>query len=301
MRILLTGATGFIGRHLMRRLAPPHEIIAMGRTEPPEPHDGVRWVEHDLTQSFATTRLPKEIDAVIHLAQSRHYREFPDRAADVFAVNVESTFRLLEYAREARARKFIFASTGGVYGSSDRAVSETDRLNPLNFYLSSKYSAESLVTSYSSFFDYIIFRFFFVYGPTQDRMLVPSLLQRVLNEEKITVEGEPGLRMNPIFVDDATSVFEPALALDRSDLFNVAGDEIATISDLIDVMERVAGKRAVVEHTAAGALGDLIGDNSRMKRVLRVQPQTALEAGLRRMVESELSSSLASKEGHLDA
>ena len=295
MRILLTGATGFIGRHLIGRLAASHDVVAVTRAEPGGKRQGATWVEHDLTRSLERSQLPEKIDAVIHLAQSRRYREFPDGASDVFAVNVESTFRLLEYAREADARKFIFASTGGVYGSSSKAVSETDRLNPLNFYLSSKYGAESLVTSYSSFFENIVFRFFFVYGPTQERMLIPSLFQRVLNGEKIVVEGNPGLRVNPIFIEDAISVFDPALSLDRSDLFNVAGDEIATITDLIGAMERVADKRAVVEYAPAGVLGDLIGDNSRMKEVLGVQPRTRLNDGLKSMLESELSSSVMGK------
>jgi UDP-glucose 4-epimerase len=285
MKILLTGATGFVGGHLLPRLAAAHDVVALARRPPEEGGPaGVEWVEQDLARGLDRSRLPASVDAVIHLAQSRHYREFPDGAEDVFGVNVESTFRLLEYARKAGAGRFVFASTGGVYGPSDTPLSESDRLSPLNFYIASKYSAESLVGSYSGLFHTVVFRFFFVYGPGQKGMLVPSLLGRVLGGETIRIEGDPGLRINPIYVEDAIAVFEPALAREGSDLMNVAGDEVVTIRELVSVMEAVTGREARVEHAPGDVDGDLIGDTTRMKDVLGVTPKTPLVEGLRRMV-----------------
>ena len=246
----------------------------------------VKWVEQDLTQPLRREALPTHLDAVIHLAQSRLYKQFPEGAGDVFGINVQSTFRLLEYAREVGASHFVFASTGGVYGSSDKAVSETDRLNPLNFYLSSKYGAESLVASYDGFLTTVIFRFFFVYGPGQTQMMVPTLLGRVLSGQEIVVEGDPGLRMNPIYVDDATKVFEPALGLEQSNLFNVAGSEAVTLTELVHLMAEVSGREARVEHAPAAQPGDLVGDNSKMRTVLGIEPETSLREGIAAMVEA---------------
>ena len=287
MKILVTGATGFIGSRLVPRLAREHDLVAVAR--PGSGMSGgeeVKWVEQDLTQPLRREALPARLDAVIHLAQSRLYKQFPEGAADVFEINVQSTFRLLEYAREVRASHFVFASTGGVYGSSDKAVSETDRLNPLNFYLSSKYGAESLVTSYDGFLTTVIFRFFFVYGPGQTQMMVPTLLGRVLSGQEIVVEGDPGLRMNPIYVDDATRVFEPALALEQSNLFNVAGAEAVTLTELVQLMAEVGGREPHVEHAPAAQPGDLVGDNSKMRSVLGVEPETSLRDGITAMVEA---------------
>jgi UDP-glucose 4-epimerase len=285
MKVLVTGATGFIGDRLVRRLGRIHEVVALARPGA-APGGDVAWVEQDLAGPLRIEALPDKLDAVVHLAQSRLYKQFPEGAEDVFEINAHSTFRLLEYARQTGVSRFIFASTGGVYGSSDKAVSETDRLNPLNFYLSSKYSAESLVKSYDNFFTTVIFRFFFVYGPGQRQMMVPTLLGRVLSGQEIVVEGNPGLRMNPIYVDDAIAVFEPALQLEQSDLFNVAGEESVTLTGLISVMEDVTGNQARLEHAPAAQPGDLVGDNSRMKNVLGVTPQTSLRDGLAAMVEA---------------
>ena len=287
MKILVTGATGFIGSRLVPRLAREHDLVAVAR--PGSGMSGgeeVKWVEQDLTQPLSREALPARLDAVIHLAQSRLYKQFPEGATDVFGINVQSTFRLLEYAREVGASHFVFASTGGVYGSSDKAVSETDRLNPLNFYLSSKYGAESLVTSYDRFLTTVIFRFFFVYGPGQTQMMVPTLLGRVLSGQEIIVEGDPGLRMNPIYVDDATRVFEPALGLEQANLFNVAGSEAVTLTELVQLMAEVSGREAHVEHAPAAQPGDLVGDNSKMRTVLGIEPETSLREGITAMVEA---------------
>jgi nucleoside-diphosphate-sugar epimerase len=280
VRIVLTGASGFIGGRLLRSLAARHEMVAVGRTPPA---GGVLHVEHDLARPLDRARLPERADAVVHLAQSRHYREFPERADDIFAVNVRSTFELLEYARGAGVRSFVFASTGGVYGYSYEKLVETDPVNPLNFYLTSKHAAELLIGNYRRFFHTVVLRLFFVYGPGQTRMLIPTLLERVLAGEPITVEGEPGLRINPIYVDDAVEVFRRALALERSDVFNVAGDEVVAIDELVRAMGRVVGREPEIRHADASHDGDLVGDNARMKAVLGVEPDTPLERGLAAM------------------
>lgn len=284
-KIIITGGTGFIGGYLTDRLCDQYELFCLVKQQPNGSRlSKVRWIEQDLSQPFDYARLPHQIDAVIHLAQSRYYRQFPDRAEDIFKVNVQGTFQLLEYARQAGAERFIFASSGGVYGYSYEKLVETDPVNPLNFYLSSKYAAELLIANYQQFFRTVIFRFFFVYGPGQQGMLMPALLQKVQRGETITVEGNPGLRINPIYIDDAIQVFEPALRLSTSTLFNVAGEEVVTVTEIIQAMEQVTGKSTSIQYTSANVKGDLIGDNSRMKNELKVSPHTALIEGLRRLL-----------------
>jgi len=287
-RILITGAAGFIGTHLVRALRARHEVLGLVRTAPTgEAAEGVRWIVHDLTQPLDCSRLPENIDAVIHLAQSRFYKQFPDRADDIFEVNTHSTFRLLEYARQADAGSFIFASSGGIYGCRYEKFVETDPVSPLGFYFTSKYSAELLVANYRQYFRTVVLRPFFVYGPGQKGMLMPTLLGRVARGETVVVEGDPGLRVNPLHVADAVRVFEPALSLGTSGLFNIAGDESVTITDLVALMGEILGKKPSVVHTEADPDGDLIGDNTRMKEVLGVRPETSLREGLRQMATAQ--------------
>jgi UDP-glucose 4-epimerase len=285
-RILITGASGFIGRHLVSSLADRHRIVALVRSDIDFP-ENVDVVVADLSDPLAA--LPHRIDAVIHLAQSRRYREFPDGAPDVFSINVESTFNLLEYARRAGARSFVLTSTGGVYGYSYERFAESDPVSPLNFYFSSKYSAELLLASYRRFFSTVVLRPFFVYGPGQQRMLISSLIDRIIAGDQITIDGSPGLRINPIYVDDAVRVFEPALTHEGSGLFNVAGDEAITITDLVYLISELTGAPANVAHTQGDFAGDLLGDNSQMREVLGVKPAISLREGISRTIAARVA------------
>jgi nucleoside-diphosphate-sugar epimerase len=262
-----------------------HEIFGLLRRLPDKVAlPAVHWIVDDLTRPLFYAGLPKNLDVIIHLAQSKSYKLFPEGAKDIFDVNIQSTFRLLEYAREAGVKCFILASSGGMYGYSYEKFVETDPVSPLNFYLSSKHTAELMTANYKQFFRTVVFRFFFVYGPGQQNMLIPNLLKKVLDGETIIIEGNPGLRINPIYVEDAMRVFKPALHLQTSDLFNVAGDENVTITDLVKLIEKVSGKNAIIKYLSRDPQGDLIGDNTRMKEVLGVYPRTSLLEGLSNML-----------------
>jgi nucleoside-diphosphate-sugar epimerase len=284
MRILVTGASGFLGRHLLSELAPEHELVALTR-RPPEPElKGLaRWVFCDLC-ALDEARLPARVDAVIHLAQSHRYREFPGGAEDMFGVNVGSTFGLLEYARAASAGTFVLASTGGVYRRSLKPLREGDPLQPTSFYFRSKLAAEILAEGYAEHFRTLALRFFFIYGPGQRRMLIPTLAAKVAAGEEIVIEGDPGVRINPIYVEDAARVFAPALASQASGALNIAGDEEFSIAELVARLGEEAGERPRVRHVPATLDGDLVADCTRMRDELGVRPQVGFADGLRRVV-----------------
>jgi len=284
-RILITGAAGFIGSRLLRVLQTQYEVFGLVRKLPAKDClGGVHWIEQDLAEPFDYSRFPERVDVIIHLAQSRSYKQFPEGAKDIFHVNIKSTFNLLEYGRHVGAECFMLASTGGVYGHSYERFAETDPVSPLDFYLTSKFASELLIANYRKFFRTVVFRFFFVYGPGQKGMLVPRLMEKVKKSETILVEGNPGVRINPIFVEDAVRVFEAGLHLATSDLFNVAGDEVVTITELVRLIGEVVGKEPVIDYKDVKTEGNLVGDNRRMKEMLGVFPRTRMRDGLRLML-----------------
>jgi len=281
MRILVTGATGFIGRHALAELGERHEVVAVARDAPPSDLTGAAaWVEQDLAEPLALSRFPRRVDAVIHLAQSRRYKDFPEGAEDIFAVNVHSTFRLLEWARDAGARAFVLASTGGVYAYSSHPVREDDPIRLANMYFRSKYAAEVLLGAYADLLRPVVLRPFFVYGQGQRGMLIRQLAERIVSGEEIVVDGDPGIRINPLHVEDAVRVFEPALSGSVSGAINIAGPDVASITDLVAALGEATGVQPVVRHRTAGFDGDLIASTERMRSALGVTPQVGLAEGL---------------------
>jgi len=283
----MTGATGFIGSRIVAELLGAHRIFALYHENRPDQQlEGVTWIEQDLSKPLEEAKLAKEIDAILHLAQSRNYRNFPERADDIFKVNIEGTYHLLELGRRLGIKKFIYASSGGIYGYSYEKFMETATINPVNFYLTSKYCSELLIGNYNPYFTTVVFRFFFVYGPKQKSMLIPRLLDNIKKGEPIIIYGKSGVRINPIHVNDAIKVFPPSLETSVSGIFNVAGDEFISIRELSEMIGRLIGKDPIFVHKKSNLPGDIIGDNSRMKAVLGVIPEVSLKKGISELVQS---------------
>ena len=287
MRLLVTGGTGFIGSYLVEMLSQQNELFCLVQDKDRLRSSlRVEWVIQDLGSPMDETKLPGHIDAMIHLAQSRHYRDFPERSWDIFDVNIRSTLSLLEYGRKIGISKFIYASSGGIYGYSYEKFIETDSTNPINFYLTSKYSSELLIGNYNPYFSTVVLRFFFVYGPNQKGMLIPRLIENIRKGEPIIIYGKSGVRINPIHVNDAIKAFSPSLETPVGGVFNIAGDEVISIKELSETIGASVGKDPVFVYEKNIVPGDIVGDNSRMKSVLGVIPQISLSEGISELVKS---------------
>ena len=281
MKIVVTGATGLTGSALLPVLAGEHEVYALRRPGSEGASvPGVSWIEQDLSEPLSDA-LPPSVDAVIHLAQSRRYREFPGGAVDMFEVNSATTVRLLHYCWEAGGSRFVYASSGAIYPPGPRPVRENDTPKPSNFYAMSKLVGEQVVDEFRDSLTVATLRFFFIYGPGQRNMLIPGLAGKVIAGEPIPVAGEQGIRINPIYVDDAAAAVVGALGLEQSGVFNVAGREIVSIADIANTIgEEVS---AVPTFTHGPVQSDLIADTQRMRERLAT-PAVDIRDGLRRML-----------------
>lgn len=293
MRILVTGAGGFVGRCLVPLLADQgNEVIALLRQPNPElarawPELGAVQVRVMDLERPAFAELP-DVEAVVALAQSRHFREFPDKADSIFAVNIGAHFALLEWARASGVRRIVYASSGGIYGpTARRSVAEDELLavdSPLGFYLGSKLCAEVLFQNYRHFFDTaVILRPFFIYGPGQrEDMLLPRLLRAVGERRPIQLQGRDGLRLNPVFVEDAARAFSAALHVKGSEVLNVAGPDIVSLRRLGEIIGGFAGTNPVFEQLP-GEPSDYVGDTRRATALIGPCAVGIVE-GLRRTI-----------------
>lgn len=286
-RILVTGATGLIGRSLVERLRTDNELLALGRSAP---GPGAQWLRADLSERLAVGTLPSRADAVVYLAQSEHFRDFPARAAHIFQVNVAAVQAMLDWARGAGVRRFVLASSGGVYGHGDNAFREDDAIapgGPLGYYLASKQCAELLTESYAGSFTVVILRFFFVYGHGQRRsMLVPRLVDSVRQGRPVTLQGSEGVRLNPTYVEDASVAVCRALQLDESHVINVAGSEVFSLRELATAIGSAVGRDPVFDVRSQEAPRHLVADTQKMSRLLGA-PKVRFADGLRALLAAE--------------
>ncbi|MDZ4241551.1 MAG: NAD-dependent epimerase/dehydratase family protein, partial [Candidatus Omnitrophota bacterium] len=194
---LLTGGTGLIGSQLLGELPDKGwNIIALTRRGSHGHHPGKgRGIQHiscDFSRDENRTEWPGKVDAVIHLAQSERFRDFPEHAEEIFRVNTLSTLSLLDHARSSGAKTFIYASSGGIYGTSAQPLKE-EPFSPslqMEFYPATKICSEMLCQAYRQHLRVIILRFFFVYGPGQrPAMLIPRMVNSVRDGKPVTLQG----------------------------------------------------------------------------------------------------------------
>jgi nucleoside-diphosphate-sugar epimerase len=270
MRVLVTGATGFVATHLVPVLASRGDTVhALGhhgtRLEHLARIDGVRTVVADLRVRDMATFLPGSIEAVVHLAQANV--PFPDGAGDLWEVNAGSTARLLEWARRAGAHAFVLASTGSVYGTGDRPWREDDPTAGVGAYPATKVAAERILGAYAPYMATVALRLFAPYGPGQRARMVPGIVGRVRNGTPVSLREGGRPRVNPIYVDDLVGIIADATRLINDHVINVAGDEVLSIAEIASHAGRALGVAPVFEEAPGTTGGDTIGDVARMARV----------------------------------
>jgi nucleoside-diphosphate-sugar epimerase len=283
--ILITGCNGLIGNNLVEKLKQNNliRLFGVGRSSLIIKNT----FQIDLSKDWSDSILPDKIDIIIHLAQSEKFREFPESAQEVFNVNTNSTLKLLDYARKAGIKKFIYASSGGVYGNSPDEFNEEEPIfmcNDLGFYLSTKFCSELLVQSYSSFFDIDILRFFFVFGEGQrEDMLIPRLINSVRNNIPINLQGNEGLKLNPIYVQDAVDAIISCFKLKGNTRINIAGTEILTLRNICEIIGSYLNKEPKF-NIKTEEPKHLIADISKMKELL-MTPKTSFSEAVRKLIK----------------
>lgn len=291
-KIVLTGATGLLGSHILSCIGEKNSVWATSRKKecPQLPSlADVEWIQTDLHSGWE--EFPTTADAVIHLAQSPYHHDLPGKGVELFDTNAAATLKLLEWARNSGVRRFIFASTGTVYQPCQHAVTETsptreEMTSPKDLYWYTKLVSEKLVQSYRSFFSIGICRYFFIYGENQrSDMLLARLMQSVEQEKPIFIQGEKGLVLNPIHAQDAARATLSFLSSDQ-EMINVAGGNQVALQELVEMIGRQQQKKPVFTHVQ-GKAPVMLASIDKMQQIHQ-SPLLSLEQGLQKTADKEV-------------
>ena len=274
--VLISGVTGLVGKHLSERLTRLGcNVYGITRKNSIAVYESVNI---DLSSDWKISELPTNIDVIYHLVQSNKFRDFPASAPDVFQVNINSTAKLLNYAKNTGVKNFIYASSGGIYGNRNKPFVENEPIVPLGelgFYLGSKACGEILVKSYAKIFQVNIVRPFFIYGRAQKReMLIPRLFDNIVNARPIHLSGKNGISLNPMHVRDAVLALTAILNRSDSQTYNLGGPEILSIREICNLFGSYLEKTPNFKQSS-DLPKDLVGDISLISKVLH-QPNIKL-------------------------
>lgn len=268
MRILVTGATGFVGSRLVPALAAEHDVIALVRRRPPSALGSATLLEADLNDPGLDAALPAGVDVIVHLAQA--YLAFPEHADEIFAVNAASTQRLADWGRRSGVRRFLLASSGSVYAPAPRPLREDDRPRPLAFHPATKLIAEQLLGFYDEVMDVVRLRLFAPYGPGQVDRMIPRLIATIAEGRPVRLSrgGQP--RLNPIHVDDLVAVIGQAVAGAGAPVVNIGGPRPVSVAEIAEIIGSTLGRQPIFEAHDIDPPGDLVADTALMHAVFHI-------------------------------
>ena len=313
MKILLTGCAGFIGSHTLDRLlADGHHVIGVDNFDPfygrslkaaniqaHADHPDFELLEADLADSETYQKLNflvgnDSIDAIIHLAAKAGVRPSIEDPVGYQRANVIATQNLLEFAKDNEIEQFVFASSSSVYGLNPNVPWREDDhvLQPISPYASTKVSCELMGHVYSKLYGirFLGLRFFTVYGPRQRPDLAINKFARLIEaEEAIPVFGDGSTRRDYTFIDDIIEGIIGSLHYHGSnyELINLGNDQTVTLSQMIETIEGVVGKKAIVDRQPEqpGDVSQTWADVSKAKKLLGYEPATSFKDGVEQFIK----------------
>lgn len=276
LRVLVSGAKGFVGKMLSQRLT---DI-------------GLDVIEVDLKQGFDITnwhdvvRIPKT-DVVFHLAALTDVSFSFNHPLKTYTVNVQGTLHILEYARICRVQKFIYTSSY-VYGKPNYIpIDECHSVQPASPYNASKVLGEKLCKYYNRHFglEVIVLRPFNIYGPGQNsNFLISSIIQQALHSRQICLR-DPRPKRDFLYVDDFVEAYIKALNYSTKgfNIFNIGSGISFSVEEVVQKIIFLTGKCMPVFYSGEKRQNEIlnaVADISRAKEILKWQPRFTLDEGL---------------------
>lgn len=287
MRIVVTGGSGFVGRHAVRRLVARGDDVVVADKDP-YPDPTVRCVEGDLREVKAVeAAIEAGTDAVVHLAAITSVLLSTQDPHAVFETNVKATELILERCRTLGIERLVFASTNAVAGVVTGVIDESVLPRPLTPYGATKAAAEMLFSAYAASYAMktVSLRFTNIYGEGMQSKdsVVARLMRCALSGTPISVYGDGEQQRDYVYVTDAAEAIELGLTLDQAETLTIGAGASVSMNALWKTACEVTGVEIPRESVPAkpGEMPAVVVDTTKA-RALGFAPHVDLRSGLER-------------------
>lgn len=301
MKALVTGCAGFIGSHLTDRLlSQGYKVTGIdsftdyysrklkdANIASALKSDRFTMIEQDLADMDAYP----EVDYVFHLAAQAGVRASWGRTFEVYVRNnIAATQKLLEFYKDSKPKKLVFASSSSVYGDAKLPMNEESLLKPVSPYGVTKLAAENLCYLYWKNYrlPVVSLRYFTVYGPrVRPDMAINKFVRAISTGDEIAVYGDGSQTRDFTYVSDIVDGNIQAAASDvAGEVFNIGGGNRISVNDLIAHMEEAIGRKAKIRHEPAqkGDVQDTLADVYKARLKLGWKPKVPIRQGIEEYV-----------------
>lgn len=306
MKCLVTGAAGFIGSHLSKRLiSEGHEVIGIDcfvdyypralkerNIKELKKREEFKFIEANLI-SIDLRGLISDVNYIFHQAAQAGVRASWGENFSIYSDNnILATQRLLEASINSRIKRFLFASSSSVYGDTeDLPMRETSILRPVSPYGVSKLAAEHLCYLYYKNYKVptLSLRYFTVYGPAQrPDMAFNRFITSMLKGKEIAVYGNGEQTRDFTYIDDIIEANISAMKADPiGGVFNIGGGSRVTINSVLKILTEILSVKAKIKYknTQKGDVGHTCADISKAENAFGYRPRITLYEGLKREYE----------------
>ena len=305
-KVLVTGGAGFIGSHLCERLLKEGYFVINLDNFNNYYDPKIKWRNiqdalksanyalyvGDIRDNKILNQIIEEqgkIDIIVHLAAMAGVRNSLKDPVEYVSVDIGGTVNMLEFAKKNEVEKFVFASSSSVYGKNSKVpFSEDDPLEgQISPYATAKRAGELYCKTYSELYGIpiVVLRFFTVYGPRQrPEMAIHLFTKNTLEEKPIPVFGDGTTARDYTYIDDIIDGIYKSVLYDKTkfEVFNLGNSNTITLSELIEIIEKTVGKKAIIDRQPM-QLGDVeitYADIEKAKKLLKYKPRTNIMEGI---------------------
>jgi nucleoside-diphosphate-sugar epimerase len=301
---LVTGGAGFIGSHLVRFLLMRGQVRVLDDFSSGTldnltevlPH--IELLRGSVTDAALVQKAVEGCEVVFHLAAQVSVPLSLEQPVETFEVNLYGTQLLLEAARQAGVRRFVFASSAAVYGDAPRLPKrETMLPRPISPYAWSKWYGELLCRDYWRVYGVptVSLRFFNVYGPRQNpcsqyAAVIPRWITAALTDRKPIVYGDGKQTRDFVYIEDLLQglwlAAEHPEAVGR--VFNLASGRAYSLLELLQAIEEAVGSPLEPQFTSPrpGDIRHSFADIRAARGILGYEPRISLQEGIRRTLNA---------------